>query len=135
MTINELELTRALSDACWVHLGTKSDGYGIIERDGWFQLAHRYHYERILGPVAENLVLDHLCRNRACCNPNHLQPTTRRENTLRGIGPTAVNAVKTHCSRGHEYTQENTVIRKGGGRRCRTCNNANVWRNREQPGS
>jgi hypothetical protein len=132
-TINEVELCRAVSNACWEHPGSKSDGYGIIKRAGRLQLAHRYHYQRILGAVVDGLELDHRCCNRACVNPNHLQPSSHRDNTLRGVGPTAINAAKTHCSRGHEFTQDNTILRTTGGRRCRECNNANVWRKRKQP--
>jgi hypothetical protein len=69
------------------------------------------------------LKLDHLCRNPACVRPDHLEAVTARENTLRGIGPTAVNALKTHCVHGHEFTPENTRM-KGIRRVCRECQRA-----------
>lgn len=88
--------------------------------------AHRYGYEQLVGPIPDGLVLDHLCRNRGCVNPDHLQPVTQQENTLRGFGPAAMLAARTHCDKGHEFTPENTTPRANGGRLCRQCERA--WR-------
>ena len=84
-------------------------------------LAHRIVYEALVGPIPEGMVLDHLCRNRPCASPAHLEPVDSRTNTLRGEGPTAKHAIKTHCPRGREHTPENTYSYKRGGRQCRTC--------------
>jgi hypothetical protein len=107
---------------CWEWLGGRFEtGYGQFNAGGKALRAHRVAYEIVHGPVPEGLVLDHLCRNPLCCNPAHLEAVTNRENTLRGIGPTAANAQKTHCPRGHAYTPPNT-IQHGGKRECRICN-------------
>lgn len=77
------------------------------------------------GSIPKGLTLDHLCRNRACVNPVHLEPVTNRVNILRGIGITAQNARKTHCKHGHPFTVENTIYKHGGGWRiCKICNRA-----------
>lgn len=80
---------------------------------------HRIAYEIAKGPIPDGLVLDHLCRNPPCCNPDHLEAVTQRENTLRGI---AARPQVTHCPSGHLYDAENTLGSKYG-RKCRACNN------------
>lgn len=110
-------------DGCWLWTGATYDGYGYTTVPGASsRRIHRALYEVLVAPVPQHLVLDHLCRNRACCNPDHLEPVTDRENILRGEGPTARNARKTHCSQGHELTPENTRTRPGrSNRECKTC--------------
>lgn len=110
---------------CWNAARLDSKGYGKLWDGEKYQLAHRVSYELISGSIPDGLDLDHLCRNPACVNPDHLEPVTRRVNLLRGEGFAGVNARKTHCNRGHEFTPENTRMqhRKRGlpGRRCKTC--------------
>ena len=110
-------------DGCWVwtaSLNTK--GYGNYWTDGTCVGAHRYAYETIVGPVPEGLQLDHLCRNRNCVNPEHLEPVTCRENLLRGETIAASHAQRSHCKHGHELDDYNTyVYPKTGKRACRTC--------------
>lgn len=84
--------------------------------------AHRWAYKHYVGPIPEGLHLDHLCRNRACVNVNHLEPVTLRENLLRGVGPSARHAQKTHCPAGHAYSGDNLRISPSTGARfCRAC--------------
>lgn len=104
------------ANGCWIWQGRINDqGYGDIWLPGIkrYRRAHRIVYEHRVGPIPEGLTLDHLCRVRHCVNPEHLEPVTDRVNILRGEGPTAKNATKTHCEHGHEFTPENTYIRPG----------------------
>lgn len=74
-----------LPTPCWMWTGWNSaNGYGKVKIEGRAHMAHRAIYERLVGPIPACHVLDHRCRNRACCNPAHLEPVTVRENTHRG---------------------------------------------------
>ena len=107
---------------CWQWTGSLyAVGYGRFSTGGRWVTAHRWCYERLIGPVPPGLDLDHLCRNRPCVNPQHLDPVTRRENLLRGETIPARNSRKTHCPSGHAYTPENTRIYRSG-RYCKACN-------------
>jgi acetolactate synthase regulatory subunit len=106
---------------CWLWLcGTGSTGYGQIWRDGETIGAHVWSYEQKYGEVPEGCELDHLCRVRACVNPDHVEPVTSTVNNLRGFGICAINARKTHCKHGHLLNEENTYVNQSG-RCCRTC--------------
>lgn len=108
-------------NGCWIFTGAKtSTGYGNIRFGDKNYVAHRISYLLFVGGVAPGLDLDHLCRDRACVNPEHLEPVTRRENLLRGETVTATHASKTHCPQGHEYTTDNTVVYYGS-RYCLAC--------------
>ena len=116
-----------MESACWVWEGSDSgNGYGRISVAGRTRAVHILVYEIYIGPVPEGLVLDHDCRNRLCCNPEHLIPRTNLENTLIGEGPTAINARKVECKRGHPLEGDNVITRNRNGRvhrECRKCKN------------
>lgn len=111
------------TNGCWIWIGTRSTkGYGQFSPTAIKRVAaHRWAYELLIGAIPDGLTLDHLCRNRECVNPTHLEPVTNRENLLRGVGLTAQNAAKTHCTNGHPYAPENTGHREGA-RYCLACN-------------
>lgn len=110
---------RGSDDECWLWQGALDYGYGKYSRN---KRAHRISYELLVGPIPDGLDLDHLCRNRACVNPAHLEPVAHRENVLRGESVAAKYARRTHCCRGHELTPENTYFQKGRAtRHCRAC--------------
>lgn len=116
------------TEDCWLFVGSKDQyGYGTVhvkENGLWRRKrAHRVSYESFVGEIPEGLVLDHLCRVTSCINPDHLEPVTSVENTMRGEGPMAKNARKTHCPQGHEYNEENLSKCVTPGRRCKPCNN------------
>lgn len=107
---------------CWVWTAALCNGYGMFGFNG--MRAHRLAYIELVGEIPAGLVIDHLCRNRACVNPAHMEPVTNRENILRGVGIVAQCAAKTHCPKGHPYDEANTWMSKAGSRHCRTCKNA-----------
>lgn len=112
------------TEDCWYWIGNRSyKGYGEFAVSATKkQKAHRFAYEFFVGPIPNGMTIDHLCRNRSCVNPKHLEAVTNKVNILRGIAPSAVNSRRTHCIHGHEFTPENTYRQGGGGRGCIECN-------------
>lgn len=110
------------TDGCWVWTGSvKSSGYGQFRVGDRVRSAHRVAYELEHGDIPADLVLDHLCRNRRCVRPSHLEAVTQRTNVLRGVGFAACKARQTHCIHGHEFDPANTYVAPNGTRRCRRC--------------
>lgn len=98
---------------CWLWTGTVSRGYGVASTGP----AYRVMYELVVGPVSSDLEVDHLCRNRLCINPSHLEAVMASENQQRTIP----YRLKTHCKNGHLMEGSNLATKSDGRRRCRTC--------------
>lgn len=120
---------------CWNWTGyIHHTGYGQIRLPDGPQTiyTHRVSYETFVGPIPDGLQIDHLCRNRTCFNPEHLEPVTSKENTRRApASVSTLNAAKTHCPSGHPYDDTNTYLcRQEGGvvRRCKVCTKAATQR-------
>lgn len=109
------------SNQCWPWKKPQSTGYGQFWIDGKPIGAHRVAYELSKGTIPEGLQIDHLFRNRACINPAHLEPVTCQVNLLRGETKAAYNAAKTHCKRGHAFSEHGQPQKRG--KECRTCRN------------
>jgi hypothetical protein len=110
--------------ACWIWCGyIDKHGYGQWSAYRKTYRAHRYMYEIAVGPIADGLTLDHLCGEKRCVNPEHLEPVTAAENSSRAAARTRGN----YCFKGHELTPENTYNAPNGNRQCRTCQRA-AWR-------
>ena len=111
----------ASPNGCWIwQAAIKSDGYGVFWVNGRTVRAHRFAYEMFVGPIPDGLQTDHLCRNRNCVNPAHLEPVTNQENFRRGEGGKHKRD-KTHCPQGHPYAGENLYVKPNGYRECRIC--------------
>ena len=119
-----------VSDSCWKWLGClDARGYGIVRRNNKALKVHRVVYEIVVGKIPEGLVIDHVCRNRACCNPHHLEPVTNQENIIRGF---KARPMRTHCKQGHPLDNANTYWHKGRWN-CRACNLIYTHRRRGLP--
>ena len=118
---------------CWEWTAGKvTGGYGRFGYGGKPRMAHRISWELLIGKIPVGLQIDHLCRNRTCVNPDHLEPVTRKENIRRGFSPTAINGRKTHCNNGHEFKGENIYRKNEISRDCRKCRKESVLRHREK---
>jgi hypothetical protein len=124
--IDYLEEDRGYETPCWVwQRFINPAGYGMKRVGPATRLAHRVYYVARFGAVPEGLELDHLCRVRACVNPDHLEPVTKRVNILRGEGTGAKYARRTHCAQGHPLSGDNLYIRPiNGARVCLACKRA-----------
>lgn len=127
----------SVGDGCWEWLASR-DPYGYGKFNAKFlgtDKAHRVAYTLLRGEIPNGLQIDHLCRNRGCVNPYHMEVVTSGQNTRRGVGTSARNAVKTHCKNGHAFTESNTysMLQEGRPRRrCRTCDREAARRYQER---
>lgn len=109
---------------CWLWTGAvNKGGYGTLSVEGCTELAHRLMARCYGISIADGMEIDHRCRQRCCVNPAHLRQITSRTNTLLGRGPTAINASKLVCKRGHDLA---LAYREGSKRKCRACRAARM---------
>lgn len=113
-------------NGCWLWLAHKTPkGYGQFGDERLrVTRAHRWAYRTFVGDIPKGRVLDHLCQNPSCVNPEHLEPVTPRENAYRSkvwMNGYRYQKAKTHCPQGHPYDEVNTITDKDGHRACRTC--------------
>ena len=127
--------TVAMANGCRVWLGrTVASGYGQIRFRSKSTYIHRLALYMHGLSIPEGHEVDHLCRNRRCCNPDHLEVVTKRENIMRSTNFSALKARQTHCIHGHELSGRNLVVRRNGTRSCRQCklNATQRWYDKHQ---
>ena len=116
----------ALWDECWIWIGSKDqDGYGRLKLNG---IWNRAHHLLLAERPTRGLCCDHLCRNRACVRPSHIEVVTIKENSMRGLGASALNAAKRACPDGHPYDAGRPNKRSC---RRRTVRNSKAYRERQ----
>ena len=114
---DQIDIPRGDHEECWMWVGyLDRDGYGrFLSSFEQKTSAHRLVYKIMVGEIPAGLTLDHICRNRSCVNPGHLEPVTFRENLARAV------SARTHCKNGHPWTPENTYTTENRPRACRRC--------------
>lgn len=120
----ESRIIRNLETGCWIWQGSTGNGYGRVQHDGKVHLVHRVVYELLVEPIHSGLVIDHLCRSRACCNPDHLEPVTNAENIRRGAASTrdGLLSPKEFCVNGHPRNPDSIKYSATGARKsCLEC--------------
>lgn len=108
-------------NGCWIWSGplAHGTGYGSLHWRGGPKLVHRVSYIVYKGEIESKMVIDHLCRNKLCFNPDHLESVTTKENILRGTSPAAINSKKEYCINGHNL--EENAYTYDSKRLCRVC--------------
>jgi len=105
------------TDSCWLWTGScDKDGYGRFKINSRYVRAGRFAYQMAHGSIPDGAQLDHLCRNKPCVKPDHLEPVSNKVNQQRGLW-----GMRSVCAQGHAYTPANTYFRPNGRRDCRAC--------------
>jgi hypothetical protein len=104
---------------CWEWQGAKRNGYGAFYQDGKMKIAHRVAYSHWKGSIENHI--DHLCHNRSCVNPHHLEDVTQKENNVRSSMVGHPHLVANKCKSGHDFTDKNTYFNSDGYRECVKC--------------
>lgn len=116
------------ANGCWTWIGYRNrKGYGRFYNPSGSPLAHRIAYELLRGPIPPGRQIDHLCKNRACVNPAHMEAVTLRQNVQRSNAGLP-QSERAECPQGHEYTAANTYVDRRGSRSCRECKRADFRR-------
>ena len=122
-------------DCCWNWKGEKTwDGYARLWSKNGHLRAARMAFENFIGAIPNGHEIDHLCVNKGCVNPLHLEAVPHRINLLRGLSPAGINAAKTHCIHGHLFSAENTYLKPNGARNCKQCLNDSNKKYRKEKG-
>lgn len=111
------------NNGCWNFTGClNKKEYGRFFLYNKVRLSHTASYILFKGEIIKGNTIDHLCRNRKCVNPDHLESVKHKINLLRGNSITTLQSKQTHCKNGHLFNEKNTIIQhEGKGRRCRIC--------------
>jgi len=120
---------------CWNWKGRKDNGYGRFDISGKQHKAHRISYSLLKGILIPLLEIDHLCRNRACVNPVHLEQVSKSVNQRRGFGAGGINSRKTNCPQGHLLYGDNLYIEASTShRRCLICKRKQnrLWKRKKE---
>ena len=118
---------------CWKFTNNStSGGYKQLSVNSRTQMAHRVIYALFIEKIPSKLQSDHLCRNRGCVNPTHIEPVSQKINILRGYGPCAINSKKEKCKRGHPFTPDNIITQRSFKPHWRQCKQCEIKRNKER---